>query len=642
MRQSRTSSLRLAIQQWVPALFLALTGLGALAAPPPTWPVTPADLFQTTNLWTVHLRFTPEQWAAIEPKGEPRRMAGRGLFDPSAALAPAFLQQGDRNQDGKLSREEFVTLGEKWFGQWDTERSGKLNADQLRAGLAASLLPPGAGGRGPGMNLQGKEGQRNGLAAAMGIAFDYVHADLEWEGRPLKNVAVRYKGNGTYMQSRDSLKRSLKIDLNKYVKGQKLAGVTKLNLHNNVSDASWMNEVLSHRLFRDAGVPAPRTAYARVYVTVSGQYERKYFGLYSVVEDIDKQFTAERFGTDQGAVFKPVTPALFTDLGPAWPKYQQTYDPKTELSREQTQRIIELCRLVSQATDTEFAARIADFLDLEEFARFMAVTVWLANLDSLLGPGQNFYVYLEARTQRFQFLPWDLDHSFGQFPMIGTQEQRENLSLLHPWQGDRRFLERVYKLEAFQKLYRARLEAFSQTIFQPERFHRQVDELARAIRPAVREESADKLARFDKAVAGESVAPAAGGGLGAFRRGGAGGSEPRKPIKPFVTARAMAVRDQLADKSEGQQLEGFGRGGRGGPGGARVPGQFLGVAVLSAFDRNQDGQLTRAEFTQGFGEWFKAWATDPSGLLTEAQLRAGLARDLVPAGGAFGVPQRPP
>ena len=55
----------------------------------------------------------------------------------------------------------------------------------------------------------------------------------------------------------------MKIDLNEYVKGQKLAGITKLNLHSNVTDASWMNEVLSHRLYRDAGVPAPRTAYAR-------------------------------------------------------------------------------------------------------------------------------------------------------------------------------------------------------------------------------------------------------------------------------------------------------------------------------------------------------------------------------------------
>jgi len=116
-------------------------------------------------------------------------------------------------------------------------------------------------------------------ASAAGIEFKYVHVDLEFDGQVLKDVAVRYKGNGTFMQSRGSLKRSLKVDLNKYVKGQKLAGLSRLNFHNNVTDASWMNEVLSHRLFRDAGVPASRSAYARIFVTVPGKYDKEYFGL---------------------------------------------------------------------------------------------------------------------------------------------------------------------------------------------------------------------------------------------------------------------------------------------------------------------------------------------------------------------------
>jgi hypothetical protein len=61
---------------------------------------------------------------------------------------------------------------------------------------------------------------------------------------------------------------------------------------------------------------------------------------------------------------------------------------------------------------------------------------------------------------------------------------------------------------------------------------------------------------------------------------------------------------------------------------------------MSDLDLNQDGQLTRAEFNQGFARWFAAWDTAQSGFLTEAQLRAGLARDFVPARGAFGA--RPP
>src|SRR5437667_7723210 len=251
--------------------------------------------------------------------GGPAAFGGPGGFGPAMFVAPAFLKAGDENQDGKLAAEEFRALAEKWFAEWDKDKSDKLDADQLRAGLNATLGPPGfgppgAGGRrGPGLNLQGAEGRRNGLASAAGIEFNYVRADLEFDGRLLKEVAVRYKGNGTFMQSRSSLKRSLKLDLNRHVRGQKLAGVSKLNLHNNVTEASWMNEVLSHRLFRDAGVPAPRTAYARVYVSVPGKFDRTYFGLYSLVEDVDSNFAEEHFGTKKGALFKPVTPEPFAD-----------------------------------------------------------------------------------------------------------------------------------------------------------------------------------------------------------------------------------------------------------------------------------------------------------------------------------------
>src|SRR5262249_24796992 len=80
-----------------------------------------SNLFNLTNVWTVHLKFTPEQWEAMEPKdggsgpfgGGRGRFGGRGGgpggggFGPGMFLAPAFLDQGDQNKDGKLSQAEF-------------------------------------------------------------------------------------------------------------------------------------------------------------------------------------------------------------------------------------------------------------------------------------------------------------------------------------------------------------------------------------------------------------------------------------------------------------------------------------------------------------------------------------------------------
>jgi spore coat protein H len=647
-----------------------------------------SDLFKTTNLWTVHFHFTPDQWEAMPPDepaegffgggpggpggprgGGPVRFGGGpggpggpgrpgapggpgGGFGPGMFLAPTFMA-ADANGDKKVSREEFTKFAEASFAKWDKNHNGTLKEEDLRDGLNSAIMTPGPGaGRGFGLNLQGSEGKRNGLASAAGIEFKYVKGDLQIGDQHLPDVGVRYKGNGTWMGSRLEKKRSMKVELNHFQKGQTFSGETKLNFHNCVTDASFMNEVLSHRLYRDAGVPAPRTAFARVYVDVPGKYKDEYFGLYSVIENVDSAFAESRFGTKKGAILKPVTRQPFEYAGEDWSKYNQTYDPKTHLSEEQKKRMIEFCKLVSQADDATFSAKLGDYLDLDNFSRYMAVTVWLSTLDSILGIGQNYYVYLHPKTGKINFMPWDLDHSFGQFPLMGSQEQREQLSMAKPWQGQNKFLERVFKTEAFQALYRARMEEFSKTIFQPDRFVKQVDELAAAVRPAVKDESEAKLERFDKVVAGEPVAmggfgpppgrdgpgrpggPEGPGGRfgGPAGPGGPGGfMQPAKPIKGFVKARAQAVKDQLSGKDKGQTLD-MGFAG---------PGIFMAGGFLAMLDADKNGALSRDEFMQGFNRWFKSWDKENTGSLTEEQVRAGLNETFRPPPGAGPGPGGP-
>jgi spore coat protein H len=403
--------------------------------------------------------------------------------------------------------------------------------------------------RGRGSFLQGPEGGRNGIASAFGWTFDYVHADLEFGTNRFKDVGVRVKGNGTFLTSRRTLKRSLKVDLNQFVKGQKFAGMSQLNLHNSVRDPSSMNETIAYGLFRQGGVPAPRTAYARVFITVAGKYDRKYFGLYTLVEDVGNNFIEERFGTSKGAILKPVTPSLFSDLGDDWKRYNQTYDPKGTLSDEEKQRVIEFCKFTSRATDAEFAAKLPEYIDLDNFARYMAITVWLSDLDGILGPGQNYYVYLHPKTQKFNFIPWDQDQTFGQFPLRTSQDQRENLSIHKPWSGGNGFLEKVFKTELFKKAYLARLEEFNKSIFQTGPIHRQVDELANILRSPIQEEPRERIAEFNKAVAGEKVTIY-------MDEVGSRGTVV-KPIKPFVEARRNSVSEQIAGKSQGHTTGSF-------------------------------------------------------------------------------------
>src|SRR5204863_1946294 len=112
------------------------------------------------------------------------------------------------------------------------------------------------------------------------LEFPWVRGEFTALGQTVKDVGVRYKGNFTYMASSGGLKRSLKIDLDHFGDDQRFHGQKKLNFSSGVTDPARAREVLSFAVFRAAGVPAPRTAYAEVTLTVPGTYDKEYVGLY--------------------------------------------------------------------------------------------------------------------------------------------------------------------------------------------------------------------------------------------------------------------------------------------------------------------------------------------------------------------------
>lgn len=400
--------------------------------------------------------------------------------------------------------------------------------------------------------LRNPKAQRSGLAGVLGFDFDWTHAELDFSGVKFTNVAARVKGNGTYLASLYGDKRAFKVDLNKFAKGQKLGDADELTFNNLVIDHSYMSDALAYEFFRDAGVPAPRTAYAWLTVTVKDQWERKPLGLYAMVEPVDEAFAKSRFGSGKTPIFKPVTYQLFEDMGDKWDDYAAIYDLKTKATAAQQQRVVDFAKLVSHATDEEFAARVGDFLDLDNFARFMAGLSLTASYDSFLANGQNFYVYLDPRSNKFGFIPWDMDLAWGGFFLLGSQREREQSSIFHPWVGKNRLLERVFAVEAFRRIHRAHLEDFSKRLLVPERLAQRVDEMAAVVRGPVTAESDFRLRRFEQAI-GERAPD------GSTRQSALGAGRPAHQLKRFIEKRAASVRAQLDGKEQGMI---FRRGGR--------------------------------------------------------------------------------
>ena len=388
-----------------------------------------AALFGDNRVWTLHRVVQPDQLAAMPPKQAAARAGG----------LKRFL--------GKLGRR---------------------------------LRPPGPDGS--------RDRDSSDRGPSESLEFTYSEADLTFDGQDFRRVGLRYKGNSSYRESAGTLKRPLKIDFDRFVKGQHRQGITKLNFSNNVLDPSQKREVLAYGLLREAGIVAPRTAHAKIYLTVPGRYDRVYLGRYTMVEQVDKKFLSSRFGTTKGLLLKPSRLRGINFRGEDWAAYVDRYNPKSGVTDVGIRRLMAFARFVETSNDTEFSASIGTWMDLRAFARFLAANVLLANLDSFLGMSRNYYLYLHPESQRFLWIPWDLDLAFGLHRMLGSMEDQMRLSLRTPYVGRNNLLERLLALDSFTELYRAQVVELSTTIFAVERIRRRIAAIDRTLAPLLAEE----------------------------------------------------------------------------------------------------------------------------------------------------------
>ena len=85
--------------------------------------------------------------SAMPPKRRPGGPGGG--FGPGNMLASQLMAQGDKDDDKKLSREEFTALADTWFDKLDPEKSGKVSRAKFLERIAELLPPPKADGAAP-------------------------------------------------------------------------------------------------------------------------------------------------------------------------------------------------------------------------------------------------------------------------------------------------------------------------------------------------------------------------------------------------------------------------------------------------------------------------------------------------------------
>lgn len=415
--------------------------------------------------------------------------------------------------------------------------------------------------------------------------FAYVRAKVELDGRAIDNVGVRLKGHFSYSASRNMTRRPMKLDFERFVPGQRVAGLAALNLNNHAVDPSQARETLAFEFFRALGLPAPRTSFALVYLHVPGLYEPEFLGLYTLIEEVDNNFLQRHFGTDDGVLFKPGGMRGIAWLGDEWAPYAPKFNAKDELSASQSKRLVDLARLIHKADDAQFVSNIESHLDVEAVLRYVAVNSAICNFDSFLSTGHNYYLYLDPMRNRLCMMPWDMNMSFGGYSWVGTGEQIANTSITHAYVDHNRLIERVLAIPRYRQAY--------------------LDHVRRLI------DGPMSLASVRKRL--ERIAPhirAAGQAAAACGKPDSPTTRPAtyERVDPpdllwFVEARLASIRRQLDEGHAGYIPNFFNP--------ERVPTRWAAAAIpsaaiMNAVDTDKDGNLSDAEFDAAVRRSFAA------------------------------------
>ncbi len=296
-----------------------------------------------------------------------------------------------------------------------------------------------------------------------GNPYSYVKADIVIDGAEIKAVGIRKKG---LIGSNDDQRPSLKIKFDAYEKQNPIKGLGRLTLNNNKQDASLISQFLTYKLFRDAGLHAPRSGFAKV--TVNGNY----LGIYTQVESVRKAFLRNSFGDDSGYLYE----GTLTDF---YPKTIDKLEAKTKAAEKDRSQITRLTMLLARKGKLPLD-ELGKLIDIDDFFRFWAMEGLLRMWDGYASNQNNFFVYMNPETKLGYFIPWGADQSFsdgGPFARWGGGERTTSLytnSVL---------ANRLYNTTGMAERYRKTMNTLLTDVWNEKQILAEIDRLEELLTP---------------------------------------------------------------------------------------------------------------------------------------------------------------
>ena len=297
-------------------------------------------------------------------------------------------------------------------------------------------------------------------------------------------IGLRLRGN----TSLNAAKKSFKISFNTFDEGGDWQDLEKLNLLATVNDPSLLRSKLSHDLFRAYGIAAARTSYTRLYIN------NEYRGVYLNVEHIDEQMAATYFdGQGDGNLYKCTYPADLNFISNSPDDYKfalwgtRHYELKTNDYLDDYSDLASFISTLNNTPSSNLPCALPLQFHVSEYLKIAAIDILLGNWDNHIFLKNNFYLYHDQLTDRFQFIPYDLDNTLG-IDWIGNDWSTRPV---YNWSaaGEARPLyTRLMQNSDYRALFSKHLDELCATYFQPDTLAQQITYWQNLLAPHVAED----------------------------------------------------------------------------------------------------------------------------------------------------------
>lgn len=312
--------------------------------------------------------------------------------------------------------------------------------------------------------------------------------DYESGADTVYDAGFRLRGN----TSRLSQKKSFKISFNEFAQGRRYMGVKKLNLNGQHNDPTMIREKLFYDIWNKAGMPPRRTSFVRVYI--NGLYR----GLYTNLEEYDKDWLNRVYHENDGNLYKCTYPASLVYFGPDQQTYKdiynnyetgdRAYDLKTNESADDYSDLVALITLLDQEADTSFARMIKEKIDVAGVLKAYAIDIATGNWDDYAYLKNNYFLYDRSQSGCFSFVTFDTDNTFG-IDWFGIDWATRNCK---SWYNDteaRPLITKLLQVPAFDEMFRMCLDTIVNNYTYPDSIFPHIDTLQNLIEDAALEDT---------------------------------------------------------------------------------------------------------------------------------------------------------